>query len=113
MLIGAYSQIRSTAVNDGSDPPVFRSWLVEDKKYLETLGVPVDDMQRAELASLKIPGTLTVLLVDHGGVVKNVWVGQLASRSDENGWIVEINRTLTRVESAKRATYSSAVQLQF
>jgi len=44
--------------------------------------VPVVDVQHAELASLKIAGTPTLLLVDRGGVVKNVWVGQLNDQSE-------------------------------
>ena len=54
----------------------------QGKKYLDTLGVPVGDVQRAELASLKIAGTPTLLLVDRGGVVKNVWVGQLNGQGE-------------------------------
>jgi hypothetical protein len=54
----------------------------QGKKYLDTLGVPVVDVQHAELASLKIAGTPTLLLVDRGGVVKNVWVGQLNDQSE-------------------------------
>ncbi len=54
----------------------------QGKKYLETLGVPVGDIQRAELASLKIAGTPTLLLVDRRGVVENVWVGQLTDQGE-------------------------------
>ena len=54
----------------------------QGKKYLDTLGVPVVDVQHAELASLKIAGTPTLLLVDRGGVVKNVWVGQLTNQGE-------------------------------
>jgi len=46
------------------------------------LGVPVGDIQRAELASLKIAGTPTLLLVDRRGVVENVWVGQLTDQGE-------------------------------
>ncbi len=54
----------------------------QGKKYLDTLGVQVSDIQHAELAPLKIAGTPTLLLVDRGGVVQNVWVGQLTNEGE-------------------------------
>ena len=56
------------------------------KKYLEKLGVPVGDVQHAELQSLKVAGTPTLLLVDRTGVVKNVWVGQLNGQGEADVW---------------------------
>ena len=54
----------------------------EAKKYLDTLGVPVGDIQHGDLGTLKIAGTPTLLLVDRTGVVKKVWVGQLDGQGE-------------------------------
>jgi len=54
----------------------------QGKKYLDTLGVAVSDVQHEELASLKIAGTPTLLLIDRSGIVKNVWVGQLTAEGE-------------------------------
>ena len=47
--------------------------------YLNSLGVPVDEVRQASLSSIPVRGTPTLLLVDGKGVVKEVWVGKLPS----------------------------------
>lgn len=49
----------------------------QSKEYLSKLGVHVDEVRSAPLASINVSGTPTVLLIDGKGVVKNVWVGKL------------------------------------
>jgi hypothetical protein len=51
--------------------------LTESKAYLESLGVPVTEMRRVPLSAIPVRGTPTLILVDHNGVVKRVWIGQL------------------------------------
>lgn len=50
----------------------------EGRKYLEGLGVPLDDVRQAPPASAGARATPTVLLVDGRGVVEHSWVGMLS-----------------------------------
>ncbi len=45
--------------------------------YLNDLGVEVDSVQ-AQLASIGVSGTPTLILVDNDGAVKDSWVGKLS-----------------------------------
>jgi thioredoxin-related protein len=48
------------------------------RPFLEKLiGAHVEDVREADFDALKVRYTPTVLLVDHAGKVKNVWVGRL------------------------------------
>ena len=49
----------------------------ESKKYLQKLGVRVDEIRSAPLSDINVAGTPTLMLVDGKGLVKNVWVGKL------------------------------------
>ena len=49
----------------------------EGKKYLERLGVSVDEVRQSSLDQIGVHGTPSLLLVDSSGVVKNFWVGKL------------------------------------
>lgn len=49
----------------------------EGRKYLEQLGVPVDEVLQAPLSSMNVNGTPTLLLVNSDGVITNTWIGKL------------------------------------
>ena len=49
----------------------------EGRKYLERLGVSVDEIRQLSLDQIGIHGTPSLVLVDASGVVKNFWVGRL------------------------------------
>ncbi|HEX8091375.1 MAG TPA: hypothetical protein VF762_21150 [Blastocatellia bacterium] len=51
----------------------------EGQKYLDDLGVPLKDVKQAELSSIPVAGTPTLILVDSKGVVTDAWVGKLPS----------------------------------
>lgn len=51
--------------------------IVESREYLSKLGIRVDDIRSAPLASIGVGGTPTMLLVDDKGIVKSVWIGKL------------------------------------
>lgn len=51
----------------------------EGAKYLKSLSVPIQDVRQAQLDSLKVMGTPTLILIDDKGVVTNSWVGKLSS----------------------------------
>jgi thioredoxin-related protein len=44
---------------------------------LEGAGVHVDDVKQAQLSTIGVTGTPTLLLVDSTGKVANVWQGKL------------------------------------
>lgn len=50
----------------------------EGKRYLEGLGVTVDEIRQTPLSSINVDGTPTLMLVDRDGVVIKTWVGRLA-----------------------------------
>jgi hypothetical protein len=56
----------------------------ESRKYLEQEGVRVDDVRQAQLDSIKVSGTPTLLLVDNAGTVADVWVGKLEPGQEED-----------------------------
>ncbi|MBZ5522873.1 MAG: hypothetical protein LAP21_11605 [Acidobacteriia bacterium] len=49
----------------------------EAEAYLKGEGVTVDEIRQTPLNEIEVSGTPTLLLVDSGGVVRNVWVGKL------------------------------------
>jgi thiol-disulfide isomerase/thioredoxin len=49
----------------------------EAHKYVESLGLKIDDIRKVSLEFIGVAGTPTLILVDRGGVVRKVWVGQL------------------------------------
>ncbi|MGC9995399.1 MAG: hypothetical protein ABSE79_08750 [Terriglobia bacterium] len=56
----------------------------ESRKYLEKEGVRVDDVRQAQLDSIKVSGTPTLLLVDNTGSVAEAWVGKLEPPQEED-----------------------------
>ena len=55
----------------------------EGQEYVKSLGLPIENIQSGSLASYKIPGTPTVLLVDNTGKVKSVWIGGVSSEREQ------------------------------
>lgn len=56
----------------------------EGRKYLEKLGVAVDDVRQLPLNTFGVSGTPTLILVDEGGVAKRVWVGKLPEAAQDD-----------------------------
>lgn len=54
----------------------------EQKKFAEA-GVQPDSLVTMDFASIKVPGTPTILLVDNQGKVLNVWVGKQQASGEE------------------------------
>jgi thiol-disulfide isomerase/thioredoxin len=74
--LGARKDVRVIAV--------FPQNVDEGKKYLDGLGVPVEQVRQATLDSIGVRGTPTLIIVDATGVVKQSWVGRLnAERESE------------------------------
>lgn len=55
----------------------------EAQAYLGGEGVSVDEIKQSDLPTLEVSGTPTLLLVDHAGAVKRVWVGKLPSNKED------------------------------
>ena len=51
----------------------------ESRKYLDELGVAIGEVKQAQLDSVGVHGTPTLILVNNQGVVINSWVGQLSA----------------------------------
>lgn len=54
----------------------------EGKRYLETLGVAVDEIKQSSLNAIDVRGTPTLLLVNSDGVVTNSWIGKLQAEQE-------------------------------
>ncbi len=57
--------------------------ITESKKYLEHLGIKVNEVRHVPLPSIGVEGTPTLVLVDKAGAIKNTWRGKL-SRNQES-----------------------------
>jgi hypothetical protein len=57
---------------------VFPQGSSDGKKYMQDMGVPIEEVKFASLDAIGVTGTPTLLLVNSEGVVTDVWVGQLA-----------------------------------
>jgi len=51
----------------------------ESKKYLDDLGVAIEEVKQAQLDSIGVYGTPTLILVNNQGVVITSWVGKLSA----------------------------------
>ncbi len=47
------------------------------RKYLNDLGVAIEDVREEQLAPLTIQGTPTLIIVDNMGLARDVWIGKL------------------------------------
>jgi thioredoxin-related protein len=55
----------------------------QGKVYLEKLGVSVDEIKQAPLASIGVAATPTLLIIDQRGTVVESWVGKLPSDKEK------------------------------
>ena len=47
----------------------------QGRKYVQSLKLPIENVQTGSLRSYQIPGTPTVVFVDNHGTVRSVWIG--------------------------------------
>jgi hypothetical protein len=55
---------------------------LESKVFLDSLGVHFSDLRQAEIRTLGVSGTPTLILVDRTGHVESSWVGKLLSEQE-------------------------------
>jgi hypothetical protein len=55
----------------------------EAKTYIQSIKLPIDDIHTGPLASYRIPGTPTVLLVNDSGIVERVWFGGVSGKEKQ------------------------------
>lgn len=79
-----YQQLIADADSKGVQSLAILPNSIEDaRQYLESLQLPVKNVQTGSLASYKIHGTPTVLFVDRDGIVKSVWYGAMLGPEQE------------------------------
>lgn len=49
----------------------------DTRRYLQMIGVPIDDVRQAALDAVHVRGTPTMILVDRSGAVVDSWRGQI------------------------------------
>lgn len=54
----------------------------ENLEYLKQIGLDGEAVTEATPKSLGLPGTPAMLLVDHTGIIRGLWVGQLTPREE-------------------------------
>ena len=86
-----YRKLRDEAGKGLKTVAVLPQPTTESEQYLNGEGVHVDQVRQAELSSLGVQGTPTLLLVDGAGVVTKVWVGKLKPEQEQ-----EVIATLKR-----------------
>lgn len=55
----------------------------DGQKYLSSLGVRVDEVIQAQLNSIGLRGTPTLMLIDDKGAVSDYWIGKLNNDEEE------------------------------
>ena len=54
----------------------------ESQKYLNDLGVSVDDIKQAGLDAVQVRGTPTLIMADRTGTVVESWAGKLPAEAE-------------------------------
>jgi len=62
---------------------IFPQPVAAAEEYMKKLGVEFDEVRQASLSGLEISGTPTLLFIDNGGLVRNVWIGKLPTGSEQ------------------------------
>ena len=63
-------------------PQVLTQGVVPGKKYLEDMGLAIDDVKQVAPGSVGVPGFPALVLVDNTGTVKDVWVGRIPAEKE-------------------------------
>ncbi|MFN2454063.1 MAG: hypothetical protein ABR577_07560 [Pyrinomonadaceae bacterium] len=79
---GAHANAKLVAVLPGT--------IVDSRKYLNSLGVPIDDIRQAQSGAVGVRGTPTLLLVNDKGTVTKSWVGRLPT--DKEAEVISATR---------------------
>jgi hypothetical protein len=83
------------------------------KRYLDGLGVRVDEIKQASLPGIGVDRTPTLMLVDRSGVVRGAWTGELASEDEADVLsAVEGKAASTHATVQDRPPGTKAVQLE-
>lgn len=72
-----FQKLQPTAAGATRIIAVLPQGVDDSKKYLEKLGVRVDEVRSAPLSDIGVSGTPTLLLADDKGTVRNIWIGKL------------------------------------
>lgn len=74
-----YQQIAAERMrrDDVKTIALFPQPVADAQKYLNQLGVTVDEIKQVEPSAVNARGTPTLLMVDETGTVKKVWIGKL------------------------------------
>jgi thioredoxin-related protein len=54
----------------------------ESRKYLDSMGISVNEIKQVQLNSIGVMGTPALILVDKNGLVTDLWVGKLPQKDE-------------------------------
>lgn len=80
---GFYRQIAQAKAKNVRTIAVFPQPLAAAQEYTKKMGIEFDEVRQASLTGLKIDGTPTLLIIDNGGLVRNVWLGKLPTQKEK------------------------------
>ena len=86
-----FQRIQKERARDVKMVAVLPQTVDEGRKYLEGVGIQVDDVEQTPLNAIGVNGTPTLLLVDAKGTVAQVWEGKLPSEQ-EGGVLAVLNK---------------------
>jgi len=88
-----FQRIRKETAKDLKMVAVLPQPVNDSHKYLEAEGVQVDDIRQAQVNSIGVTGTPTLLLVDEKGTVADAWQGKLQP-DQETAVLAVLNKSL-------------------
>ncbi|HET8889845.1 MAG TPA: hypothetical protein VFQ41_13150 [Candidatus Angelobacter sp.] len=78
-----YRQIAQAKAKNVRTIAVFPQPVEAAQEYTKKMGIEFDEVRQASLTGLEINGTPTLLIIDNGGLVRNVWVGKLPTQKEK------------------------------
>jgi rhodanese-related sulfurtransferase len=83
----------------------------EDRRYLESLGVPIQDIRQADLKSIRVPLTPSLIRVSDAGQVLDIWTGRLSSKQEQDVFnrlqIKDVNEVADESSGVTRIDFSA------
>lgn len=78
-----YRQIGQAKAKNVRTIAIFPQPVAAAQEYTKKMGIHFDEVRQASLTGLDINGTPTLLIIDNGGLVRNVWLGKLPTQTEK------------------------------
>ena len=75
--------IEEASKRDVRSLAILQNPIEEAKQYVQSLKLPIENVQTGSMSSYRIPGVPSVVLLDNKGIVRSVWLGAKPTRERE------------------------------